>query len=1065
MLKRSLCLVTAVVLLPVLLPIITFAVEPAVREKTMIPVAAVNHAPVARNQSVRTAEDRAKVIRLRATDADSNPLTYTIISGPAQGTLAGAPPRVTYTPNPNYYGPDTFTFKTNDGSVDSNVATVSIVVTSVNDAPAALNQNVTTYENTALAITLSGTDVEGNPLTYRIVSKPSRGKLTGSGSNQTYTPNINYRGPDRFTFKVNDGKAGSNIATVSITVMPMNQAPVAQEQSVTADEDTAESILLMAADGDGDSLIYSVVAQPAHGMLTGTPPNVTYTPAGNYSGSDSFTFKANDGKVDSNVATVTILVTAVNDPPVAQNQSVTTDEDTPKAITLVATDVNSDPLIYQIVTHPSHGALSGAPPSVTYTPTANYNGSDSFTFKANDGKVDSNVATVSIAVTAVNDAPVAQNQSVTTVEDTPKPITIMATDVDGDSLTYHIVTQPSHGTLTGTPPQVTYTGAAHYCCSDSFTFNASDGKLDSNVATVTISVTHVNHQPLAQDQSVTTTEDVPKTIVLVATDIDGDSLSYQVVAQPVHGMLSGTPPNVTYTPAAHYLGSDSFTFNANDGKVDTNTATVSLTIASDTKGKTITTMAGNGAPGYSGDDGSATEARLFYPRGVAADISGNLYIADRYNSRIRKVYTNGIITTVAGGGIMRTDGGPAIEAVLFQPIGVAVDVSNNIYIVEQCRIRKVDTDGIISTVAGSTCGYSGDGGPATQAQLAAPSNVTVDVSGNLYIADLFRLRKVDTNGIITTVAGTGNNGYGGDGGPATEAAFGRIEGVAFDFIGNLYLADRNERIRKVDTNGIITTIAGNGVRGYEGDGGPATEAKLYRPLSVAADASGNLYIADEGNNCIRKVDTNGIITTIAGNGIEGYGGDDGPGPLAQLRYPAGVTTDAFGNLYIADQGNNRIRLLKEVFIPKGTFDIIITVAGNGTPGYSGDGSPSTEAQLNRPTGVAVDASNNLYIADYLNHRVRKVDTNSIITTVAGNGTAGYSGDGGSAPEAELNYPLGVAVDGLGNLYISDKYNNCIRRVDSNGIITTVAGNGDWDYSGDGGPATQAQLNVSDRRGR
>jgi hypothetical protein len=1134
MLKKTLCLVAALVILPV----IVIAGQPA-----------LNHAPVAKNQSVKVAEDKTKAIRLKATDSDRNPLAYTIISGPEQGMLTGIPPIITYTPNSHYYGPDSFTFTVNDGTADSNVAIVSITVTPVNDPPVALNQDTTTFENTALTVTLSGTDLEGSPLSYKIVSKPSHGKLVGTGSNQTYTPNTNYRGPDSFTFKVTDGRKNSNIATVLITVTPINHAPVAQEQSVAADEDTSKAITLVATDADGDPLTFNIVTQPGHGTLSGTPPSVIYTPSSHYSGSDSFTFKANDGKTDSNPASVSISVTHVNHPPVAQSQSVSTDEDASRTIVLVAKDSDGDPLTYQIVNEPghgtlgeappdvtyrpaagyrgsdsftfkandgksdsniamvsvtvtpinhapvaqdqsiiadedtlkamilgatdtdgdrltfqimaqpAHGTLAGVPPNVTYMPAADYNGPDSFTFKANDGRADSNPATVSISVVAVNDPPVARDQSVTTDENTPKVITLAATDVDGDSLTYSVVAQPIHGLLSGTPPSLTYTPTANYDGLDSFVFKANDGRLDSNVGTVSITIPHVNHPPVAQNQSVTTDEDASTTIILFATDADGDSLTYQIVASPGHGAVAGTPPAITYTPETHYQGSDSFTFKANDGRAESNIATISFTMTPAMQRNIIITVAGSGERGYSGDDGLATEARLAYPRGIAADSSGSLYIADSYNSRIRKVYPGGFITTVAGGGIMMTDGGLATEARLFSPIGVAVDFSNNIYIVDQCRIRKVDTDGIITTVAGDTCGDSGDGGPAIQAQLLDPSHVAVDAAGNLYIADTFRVRKVDVNGIITTVAGDGQSGYSGDGGPATEASFMGVRGVALDVAGNLYIADQgNNRIRKVDTNGIITTIAGSGMQGYEGDGGPATEAKLYRPLSVAVDVSGNLYIADDGNNCIRKVEKNGIITTIAGNGTEGYGGDNGPATLAQLRYPSGVATDVFGNLYIADRGNNRVRGVKDIFVPEDTFNIIVTAAGNGIMGYSGDGGPSTEAQLSRPTGVAVDASNNLYIADYLNHRVRKVDANGMITLIAGNGTGGYSGDGRLATEAELYYPSGVAVDALGNLYIADNYNSCIRKVDRNGIITTVAGNGDWGYRGDGGPATQAQLN-------
>src|SRR5207244_1837270 len=233
-------------------------------------------------------------------------------------------------------------------------------------------------------------------------------------------------------------------------------------------------------------------------------------------------------------------------------------------IVLTATDVDGDTLTYSVVAGPTHGAVSGTAPNVTYTPAANYNGPDSFTFKANDGTVDSNMATVTLTVTPVNDAPVATAQSVSTNQDTAKAITLTATDVDGDTLTYAVVTAPTHGTLSGVAPNVTYTPAAGYNGPDSFTFKANDGTVDSAAATVSVTVVHVNHAPVADAQSVTLAEEASKAITLTATDVDGDTLTFSIVAGPAHGALSGVAPTVTYTPAANYNGPDSFTFKAND---------------------------------------------------------------------------------------------------------------------------------------------------------------------------------------------------------------------------------------------------------------------------------------------------------------------------------------------------------------------------------------------------------------------------------------------------------------------------------------------------------------------
>ena len=478
---------------------------------------------------------------------------------------------------------------------------------------------------------------------------------------------------------------------------------------------------------------------------------------------------------------------------------------------------------------------------------------------------------------------------------------------------------------------------------------------------------------------------------------------------------------------------------------------------------TITTVAGPGEFGFLGDGGPATEALLAAPTGVATDGAGNLYIADRNNNRIRKVDSTGTITTIAGSGEygfdrggFSGDGGPATEAQLAVPWGVALDGAGNLYIADSRnhRIRKVDSSGTITTVAGTgEFGFGGDGGPAVQARLDFPTGVATDGAGNLYIADTYnhRIRKVDSSGTITTIAGSEVGGFGRDGVPATETRLAAPTDVAVDGAGNLYIANTgNHRIRKVDSSGVITTIAGTGESGFSGDGGPAVEAQLAVPRGVAVDGAGNLYIADHDNDRIRKVDSTGIITTIAGSGEWGFGGDDGPAVQARLDCPTGVATDGVGNLYIADYDNHRIRKVDST----GT---ITTIAGTGEYGFGGDGRPAVEAQLNGPLDVAVDGTGNLYIADQDNDRIRKVDSTGVITTVAGTRGPRFGGDGGPATEAQLSSPSSLAVDGAGNLYIADSRNHRIRKVDSTGIITTVAGSGEHGFGGDGGPATEAQL--------
>jgi trimeric autotransporter adhesin len=478
----------------------------------------------------------------------------------------------------------------------------------------------------------------------------------------------------------------------------------------------------------------------------------------------------------------------------------------------------------------------------------------------------------------------------------------------------------------------------------------------------------------------------------------------------------------------------------------------------------VTTIAGTGYAGYNGDNQLATNAMLNFPVGVWGGSRGSFYIADLNNARVRRVGSAGFITTVAGNGQagFSGDGGPATSAQLKNPTSVQERSDGSFVIADRGnhRLRMVNAGGTIFTVAGTGVpGYNGDGIPGTRAQLNDPDGVAIDTDGACLIADRenARVRWLDDcNGTIETIAGVPDD-FNGDGWPAAVGLFEGPFGVARDGFGNTYIADPSaHRVRKINASGIISTLAGTGTAGFAGDGGPAAEASLNLPYRVAADTAGNVFILDTGNLRVRRVDANGIIETVAGCGKSGSSGDGGLAVQATFVFPIGLAVDVAGNLYVADASARRVRIITRgvIYGFAGTGVVTDTIDGpGGDPADDlGDLGPAVAATFSSPADVAADPLGNVFVADQNAHRVRIINGRGIIDTLAGTGirTGAIDGpggdprddlnDGGSPTAASLNGPVGITANRSGEVAIADRANRRIRLVRS-GTISTLAGTG------------------------
>lgn len=536
--------------------------------------------PTAEDLDLSTPEDTPLSIAL----GDSNPtatesMIYQLVAQPTSGSLIGDLPNTTYVPHPNYHGPDQFAYTTSQGTATSEVAVVTLTILPVNDAPVAYPSSFELLEDSTLSLTVQGLDIDGDPLSYLLVSSPLHGTLSGEFPNLIYTPLPDFHGKDQFIFTASDGSLASEPAVVSLSVLPVNDAPRALPAQWTLTQGESLPFTLQATDIDGDTLQFLVESMVSNGSLQGNPPDLTYTPLTSFTGVDTLLFSVTDPSGAQASAIITFTVAPKYTVPTAFPQEITLDEDTQTPVVLSGFLPESNKISYRIVRSPTNGRLSGTAPNLTYSPKVNVNGPDSFEFTISDGITTSEPAVVHLNILPVNDAPYGRDRTVSATEDRTVAISLTAKDIDNETLTTRIIEAPVNGYFTEVSGNTYYyRGHSDFHGSDRFTYAVSDGLLESPAYEVSITVKSVNDRPVALAQSVSAPINLATPIELKGYDVENDPLTFSISRPTYQGTLSGSIPNLVYTPFPNAKGTDSFRFRVNDGALTSLEAVVSITL-------------------------------------------------------------------------------------------------------------------------------------------------------------------------------------------------------------------------------------------------------------------------------------------------------------------------------------------------------------------------------------------------------------------------------------------------------------------------------------------------------